>query len=440
MTADIIDYGSWNAGAGEFIEGAVALDEQTVLLAVRAASLTNTLHVRVLQVTIAGNAGLIAVIDEATFIVEREGSSTTSVTTHGPPVLVGSGAVAMPLEVVDVISSGHGVGVIMFGWDGTSLSVGTYQEFYTEGTEAEGKNWGDCILASAGGAFRYVAALQALSGGILRDMTSIATFSYLGLVASVGVATRILTPTVETIIGTQPAITNSTCAGTAAGLFWGQYDGDSNYTAVLTWLPDATSFDSYTFSSPGYSPKYVSLVAMVDDSVLVVLADRYFDITIDGVMTDAVLIPAAIRVDPDGAGASVVVAASSLPGQGADRRFLGIQGLTTDGWYVFTLWDLNGTALRPGYPSVSGLNRPAAVQMLWVGQLWLLLYYITAPNPALELYGMTEPLQTLEPPLRLYQRNDGLGPAGHPRLQASQGASSKQLRTTPRLGDTNTYI
>lgn len=60
---------------------------------------------------------------------------------------------------------------------------------------------------------------------------------------------------------------------------------------------------------------------------------------------------------------------------------------------------------------------------------WALLWPPTPPTPG-----------TVEPHLRMTQRNDGLGVAKHPRLRASvNGPTSHQRSSSPRLGRNNRY-
>lgn len=50
-------------------------------------------------------------------------------------------------------------------------------------------------------------------------------------------------------------------------------------------------------------------------------------------------------------------------------------------------------------------------------------------------------LPTVEQKLRLTQRNDGVGTAGHPRLLSSTSApTSRQRSASPRIGGNNRYL
>lgn len=76
-----------------------------------------------------------------------------------------------------------------------------------------------------------------------------------------------------------------------------------------------------------------------------------------------------------------------------------------------------------------------------VGDYWVQRTQRSFPDNLVNLLGeFGSPLGgKLPPPLRLSQRNDGLGVSGHPRLSAAHGATSTQLTVAPRVGGKSTY-
>lgn len=100
--------------------------------------------------------------------------------------------------------------------------------------------------------------------------------------------------------------------------------------------------------------------------------------------------------------------------------------------------DPGGAAQQPA-SEVTGEPGPFTAGVRWVF-VPVRAGYVVALNNLGQNYVIAVTGGQL-PPLRLGQRNDGLGPRGHPRLPAGRnGATSvQQMRAAPRLAARNTY-